>query len=250
MLIDEGENVASGRKVAQLQKLPVVRIVHVGARAREFPGVSHHGIERKTPGASRPAGLLLDGAENRIARALKDGRIARDVGTEGGVRIEQEVGVIRIEFPAQDAIGPIDGLVSRELLFDFGRAEIVGEAVGVFMGIEQPGQSQLLGIVDADDPLASGFRLRQRRQQHRRQQAYDRDNHQQLDQGETGARESGKRPGSSLVWILHPSDTLIEKIGIATCICPGLTVNMRRVSGQFRSSSVKQHAPAFPHQVA
>jgi len=71
--------------------------------------------------------------------------------------------------------------------------------LGEFARVKQPRQVQLLHVVDARNPLRLGLGLGQRRQQHRRQNGNDGDDHQQFNERKTGFADDNS--GSSLCFL-------------------------------------------------
>ena len=74
--------------------------------------------------------------------------------------------------------------------------EAAEQRVVVLVGVEQERERQLLRVVHAGDALALRLRLGEGRQEHARQDGDDGDDHQQLDQGETGTVVAGTRPAT------------------------------------------------------
>ena len=60
------------------------------------------------------------------------------------------------------------------------------EFIVVIALVHVVGQHQLLGVVHTEDALSFGFSLGQRGQEHACQNGDDGDDHQELDEGETG----------------------------------------------------------------
>ena len=122
--------------------------------------------------------LIADSGDAGIGRALVNAD-ALVVGIQVSVGPGQlgNVGAIDViaEDPASDP-APVIRLTIRA---------IEHHAVIMIAGVQLPGELELLQIAEAGDALCFGFGFGQGRQQHRCQYGDDRDDDQQLDQGES-----------------------------------------------------------------
>ena len=94
------------------------------------------------------------GAGSRSDGALVDLRGVVGVRPELGVGEIDQVGVVVAALPVLDVVGP--GLAAGE---GFGHAVVVDQPVAVVLGVQDPGQRELLQVVGASHRLGLGLGL-------------------------------------------------------------------------------------------
>ena len=88
MLLDKHEDVRSGGKVAQFQKLVIGGIVYIRAAVRELAGIADHRIHGDAPAPFRPAGSTLNRTDHMIGRTLKNAVVAAHIRAQSGLCIQ------------------------------------------------------------------------------------------------------------------------------------------------------------------
>ena len=185
MFVDENEGlrVAHQVDVAQFPEDAVLLFREVAEPVvARVHGLAHR--EAAHPGMTLP----LDGDVAAVRWAFVNTR-RLGVGRQLGVTRIQQPGHVRVVGIAcaviQHATHP-PGPVSGEI--------VPNKVVVVVVGIQQPGQRQLLLVVHAGNPLRLGLRLPQGGKEHSGQDRDDRNHHQKFYQGE-GPRRTALSAG-------------------------------------------------------
>ena len=169
MFIEEHEGVRRVHQVWDLKELDVVGIELVGQLTRVADhGVHGHAADPRSIGGWRP-----------VRRTLEHRGGSARVGTQQRVRQVNRVDVVIAVAPVLDIVRPGVALGGR-----FRFSVVVDQPFFVLVGIEQPGEGELLDVVQAGEGLRPAFGLAEGRQQQSGKQADDGDDYQQFDERE------------------------------------------------------------------
>ena len=87
----------------------------------KFSSVADHCIHGDAAGTCGPPDLPLDRADDAVAGAPEYPRVSGHVTAQSGVGVQNDVRIVGLEVPGQDAIGPIQRLLTAA--FDIGSAK-------------------------------------------------------------------------------------------------------------------------------
>ena len=108
--------------------------------------------------------------------------------------VQGGVGVVGIEFPIEDAVGPVVGRAEGEVLFDFGRAPVAREVVVIVLRIHRGAEIELPIVVEAEDLMRLGFAAGEGGHEERGENRDDGDDNEEFDEGE---RSRASYPGTT-----------------------------------------------------